>query len=219
MRNRILGCLAVATAALTAALALPSGANLAHPPTQPPSPHQAVPIDRDAFWALIDRSAADGAGSPAQLAALRMGLMRLSADQIAQFHKQFAAAMRDANSWDLWGAAYLANGGASDDGFAMFRCWLIAQGRAIYDAVTADPDRLAEFLPAEGAEEDGGELEFYEIAHVAREAWAEKTGRSAEAMPAGSIAEGAEPAGTPFSENPAELAKRYPRLWARVAGR
>lgn len=216
MHDRILGCLAVAAAALIATHALPRAATLAHPPARPLSPQQAAPIDKDAFWALIDRSAADGAGSPAQLAALRAGLMRLSADQIVQFHQQFEAAMRDANIWELWGAAYVANGGASDDGFAMFRCWLIAQGRATYDAVTADPDRLAEFLPADS--EDA--LEFYEIAHVAREAWAEKTGKSADRMPANASAEApAEPTGAPFSENPADLAKRYPRLWARFGER
>jgi hypothetical protein len=30
---------------------------------------------------------------------------------------------------DQWGAAYLANGGCSDDGFDYFRGWLIGQGR------------------------------------------------------------------------------------------
>lgn len=216
MHDRILGRLAVAAVALTATHALPRAATLAHFPAQPLSPPQAAPIDRDAFWALIDRSAADGAGSEAQLAALRAGLMRLSADQIAQFHQQFEAAMRDANTWKLWGAAYLANGGASEDGFAMFRCWLIAQGRATYDAVTADPDALAAILPADSE----GALEFYEIAHVAREAWAEKTGKSADRMPANASADApAEPAGTPFSEDPADLAKRYPRLWARFGQR
>lgn len=214
MHDRILRGLAVA--ALVGTSALQSGATLTSPAAQPPKAPQAAPLDKDAFWALIDRSAPDGAGSPTQLDTLRAGLMRLSADQIVHFHRQFVAAMRDANRWELWGAAYVANGGASEDGFALFRCWLIAQGRATFDAVTADPDRLAEHLPADS----DGELEFYEIAHVAREAWAEKTGKSADEMPADASADApTEPTGTPFSENPAELAKRYPRLWARFGER
>jgi hypothetical protein len=44
---------------------------------------------------------------------------------------------------DQWGAAYLANGGCSDDGFDYFRGWLIGQGRKVYETVLADPDSLA----------------------------------------------------------------------------
>jgi hypothetical protein len=50
---------------------------------------------------------------------------------------------------DLWGAAYLINGGCSDDGFHYFREWLILQGRAVYDAAIADPDSLADLLDGE----------------------------------------------------------------------
>ena len=39
--------------------------------------------------------------------------------------------MDDSYRWDLWGAAYLANGGCSDDGFDYFRGWLIGQGRKV----------------------------------------------------------------------------------------
>ena len=45
---------------------------------------------------------------------------------------------------ELWGAAYLLNGGCSDDCFEYFRGWLITQGRAVYEAVLADPDSLAD---------------------------------------------------------------------------
>lgn len=106
MHDRILSGLAVA--ALVGTSILQSGATLTSPAAQPLTALQTTPLDKDAFWALIDRSAADGAGSPAQLDTLRAGLMRLSADQIVHFHRQFVAAMRDANRWELWGAAYVA---------------------------------------------------------------------------------------------------------------
>jgi hypothetical protein len=32
----------------------------------------------------------------------------------------------------LWAAAYVINGGCSDDGFDYFRGWLIAQGREVF---------------------------------------------------------------------------------------
>jgi hypothetical protein len=44
----------------------------------------------------------------------------------------------------LWAAAYLINGGCSDDGFESFRCWLIVQGRTVFERSVADPDTLAD---------------------------------------------------------------------------
>lgn len=41
------------------------------------------------------------------------------------------------------GAAYLINGGRSDDGFDHFRGWLLTQGRATWQAALAEPDSLA----------------------------------------------------------------------------
>jgi hypothetical protein len=35
----------------------------------------------------------------------------------------------------MWVAAYLMNGGCSDDGFDYFRGWLIAQGRTTLEQV------------------------------------------------------------------------------------
>ena len=66
---------------------------------------------------------------------------------------------------DLWGAAYLINGGASDDGFEYFRGWLMTQGRAVFARAVADPDSLAE-LPAVPAAALTGE-EFEARADVA----------------------------------------------------
>ena len=51
--------------------------------------------------------------------------------------------MNESYRWDLWSAAYLANGGCSGDGFDYFRGWLIGQGRTAYETVLADPDALA----------------------------------------------------------------------------
>lgn len=40
----------------------------------------------------------------------------------------------------LWAAAFVLNGGCSDDGFDYFRAWLIAQGREIFMAALANPE-------------------------------------------------------------------------------
>ena len=52
------------------------------------------------------------------------------------------------DTYRLWGAAWTICGGlCSDDGFWYFQAWLIGQGRAVYEAVAADPDALAD-VPA-----------------------------------------------------------------------
>ncbi|WP_239019841.1 DUF4240 domain-containing protein [Sphingomonas suaedae] len=173
------------------------------------------PLTQESFWALVDHSAALEADPDAQLADLRASLSRLSASQIADFERIFDETMRRSYSWDLWGAAYLANGGASDDGFEYFRCWLISKGRSVFDKVVASPDSLADLLAPGG----GGDYEFEEFAYVAREAWQEKTGRDWNDMPViADMAYDNEPSGAAFSEDPADLAKRYPKLWERFGG-
>src|ERR1700683_5267196 len=44
---------------------------------------------------------------------------------------------------DVWAAAYLIEGGCSDDAFTDFRAGIIGQGQHWYDAVTESPDNLA----------------------------------------------------------------------------
>lgn len=120
--------------------------------------------------------------------------------------------MRDSYTWDLWGAAYVANGGASDDGFEYFRCWLISKGRRVFEQILRDPDSLADFI----AEGETGDFEFEEFAYVARNAWSKKTGNDWNEMPVvANMIYNADPKGTPFSEDPNELRRRFPKLWRR----
>lgn len=182
---------------------------IAHPPLSIAS----GPMKRDDFWALVDHSAVLEADPDGQLADLRSSLLALTPDQILDFERHFDQVMLDSYDWNLWGAAYVANGGASDDGFEYFRCWLISKGRRDFESVAANPDSLADML-AQG--ESGGDLEFEEFAYVAREAWAIKTGRDSNEMPViANMLPIGDPKGTPFSEDADALAKRYPKLWAR----
>ena len=52
--------------------------------------------------------------------------------------------MREADTKDLWAAAYMICGGCSDDGFRDFRAWLIAQGREVFKGAVPNPDSLAD---------------------------------------------------------------------------
>jgi len=115
-------------------------------------------VDTKTFWTLIAdaRAAVDDPGdccavteSATTLLAARPPADIVAAQQIL---------------WDLmalsyqnplWAAAYLINGGCSDDGFDYFRGWLLTQGEEVYMAAVSSPDTLA-CLPAVLGAADSG---------------------------------------------------------------
>jgi hypothetical protein len=113
---------------------------------------------------------------------------------------------------DLWAAAYIINGGASDDGFDYFRGWLIAQGRSAYEAALAAPDSLAELPAVVRAQQIGEDLWGEDILGVAWDAYKAATG---EALPRDGVT-------APFPDldpdwdfdfdDDAEMRRRLPRL-------
>jgi Protein of unknown function (DUF4240) len=168
------------------------------------------------FWALIAETTIHQADSDRQIEALRGTLRELSAAEIEAFERAFERERRRAYTWDLWGAAYVLNGFASDDGFEYFQRWLISKGRKVFDAAVAHPDSLADML-ARGAH---GPFEFEEFAYVAGRVWAEKTGidpwrDTKGAFPYTGGPPASQLSGTPFEKNKSNLAKKYPKLWAR----
>ncbi|MDQ1230085.1 hypothetical protein QE379_001511 [Sphingomonas sp. SORGH_AS 879] len=204
--------LGIVAAALAMLFAYAGGARAAKSGKPSPVSIGAGPLSRDDFWALVDHSAIWRTDADAQMADLRASLNRLTPAQIVAFQGYFDEAMIGAYRWDLWGAAYVAKGGASDDGFEYFRSWLIAQGHSAYVKVLADPDGLAE-LAIPDADDD---LEFESFAYVAGEVWSAKTGQAVTRMPgADGRSYPSQPVGEPFREDSAELAKRYPGLWKR----
>jgi hypothetical protein len=101
-------------------------------------------MDEAQFWALIEAGGRKASADPdRQLAVVHRELLKLSPAEMRDFHRQFNRKLADAYTWDLWGAAYLVNGGCSDDGFYYFCAWLISRGRVVYDAAVQNPDTLA----------------------------------------------------------------------------
>jgi hypothetical protein len=52
--------------------------------------------------------------------------------------------MADSSRSSLWAAAYVINGGCSDDGFDYFRAWLMLQGQGTFGQAVADLDSPAD---------------------------------------------------------------------------
>ena len=117
-------------------------------------------MELDDFWNLID--AAAGAG--VRRDALAEQLANLSREDLIAFQAHFDRAFDAAYQWPLWGAAYLMQGGCSDDGFMDFRYGLISLGRSTYEAALIDPDSLADLADGEFADELYGyvALDIYE---------------------------------------------------------
>lgn len=166
-------------------------------------------MDRSTFWAHAGRVRAQaGADIEAYESALRAELRGLSPEELVSFDQHLHQLVADAYHWKLWAAAYLINGGCSDDGFYYFRAWLVMQGQAIYETALADPDALADVcaVPNEDAECE-------EVLYVARQLYEEKTGQELTPQPLRGETPGDEPSGAPWDED--DLPELLPRL-ARI---
>lgn len=142
-------------------------------------------------------------------------LGELAPEEIAGFGVELEQLLAASYRQDLWGAAYLINNGASDDGFDYFRGWLLAQGREIWEAAMADPDSLADVVDedlGEGFEGFDGEG----MLSVARHAYESATGSDQgywDAVEVAGIDTPDVPAGENFDfDDSAEMETRYPLL-------
>lgn len=137
---------------------------------------------------------------------LRMRLEELDGPELLDFIRHFETMDAAAYTWPLWGAAYVMEGGCSDDAFSDFRGTLISQGRGVFERALADPDSLAEV-------DYGGDHPCYEgFQYIASEVAENKQ----EEVPGRDVPFPSDPVGEEWNED--ELDALYPRLAARYAG-
>jgi len=167
-------------------------------------------VDKKRFWAIIEKSSQKSKGSQEeQLAALRRELETLSADEIVGFQYCFYDLIAESYRWDLWGAAYVINGGCSDDGFEYFRDWLISKGQKVYEAALKDPETLTSII------DDPDDCQFEDFGYVATQVWERKTGKDLDEFPFPDVDRPDSPAGKEWSEDGDELMHRFPKLWKK----
>jgi hypothetical protein len=174
-------------------------------------------MDPRQFWQLIEKSKSASEGDcDRQADALTLVLLELPATEIMAFNRLFDQYADQAYRNDLWAAAYIIQGGCSDDGFENFRRWLIGQGEAVYTAALRDPEGLfsvvtahlgdAAFLRFEGAPFLRFECE--QLGYVADQAYERKTGSEMPRSPRPQ----AELIGEDWDEE--DLPAMFPKLWA-----
>jgi hypothetical protein len=158
-------------------------------------------MDLDTFWTIVDGVHAQaGNNLDARIKSLQIELAMRSLDEIQAFQRQYDRQIVASYRWDLWGAAYVMNGGCSDDGFRYFRDWLISEGRMTFESAMKSPDSLADLPKVELAE---NEL----FGYVALHAYSAKGGGE---LDRDMSTEAAEPQGKSWDE--ADLSRLFPRL-------
>lgn len=157
-------------------------------------------MDNATFWEIIERSRMASPSKGERPDALRAVLEQLSPDEIQSFQESYIAQIYEAYTWPLWGAAYVINGGCSDDCFDYFRDWLISEGQTVYEAALKDPETLADLPRID-------EIELEEFRYVADEVYEAKAGRAME--PTYPPFPG-DPAGDPWDEDTVD--KLFPKL-------
>jgi len=160
-------------------------------------------VTEEVFWELMESVGRVRGTADDKVEALGDRLRGFRPKEILQFGKLLRARLKEANTWDLWGAAYLLNSGCSDDGFLYFRAWLVLQGRGRFEKSTRIADSLARW--ARSTESDPAECES--LLYVADEVYEEVTGKEAR----GADGAGGTPKGRRWKEE--ELPVRLPRLW------
>lgn len=129
---------------------------------------ESMAMGDQAFWSLIEKSRQFSQGNQEQQAeGLNEALSDLSEDELIAFDKAYNKYIDQAYHWDLWAAAYIINGGCSDDCFDYFRDWLIAQGQTVYANALQNPETLIDVAQPY-------EAEFEEFRYVVQEVFEKK---------------------------------------------
>lgn len=163
----------------------------------------------DDCWAVVESVRVHAEDSMKLRRALRRVAKPWRADEALGFSLRMSELMNLAYTHELWGAAYVINGGSSDDGFLYFRAWLILRGRGVFEVALRDPDSLVDHV----GETQDHEAEF--LLYVPADIYFKVTGRPLPQVPPAESQFGS-PRGQPWAED--DLPRRYPRLHARLNG-
>jgi len=157
------------------------------------------------FWQFIDSHTSRPFSIETTSESIETALRKLEESEVLAYCHAYSDAMDKAYTWDLWGIAYLFNGGCGDDSFMDFRSNLIALGREAFDRALSDPESL---LDIQGLDHD--ELFEEGLLYVGPTVYESLSGKPSARKPAPD-----EPTGKEWSESREDLMVRYPKAWAK----
>ncbi|WP_226674682.1 DUF4240 domain-containing protein [Mesobacillus jeotgali] len=126
------------------------------------------------FWEILKTARQKGEDPEEQIEWLVSHLSKKPVKDIVMFDYFFNQNYLKSYTSDLWAAAYIIMGGASDDSFDYFRAWLLFQGKETYEEAINDPEMIIPHLKVLEEEEDVPQLE--DLLSAASIAYEEKTG-------------------------------------------
>jgi hypothetical protein len=132
-----------------------------------------VTVDRAEFWRIVEAGRLAAGGDDERVPSAVRGLLAaLPPSEIISFETIQDELLGESYRNDLWAAAYLINGGCSDDGFTYFRGWLIAQGQRVFDTAILDPATLEDAIVMDNA----WDADLEEFLYAARQAYRDVVG-------------------------------------------
>lgn len=162
-------------------------------------------MDAEKFWAIISTTKTNSAGDyQKQQAELEKELLKLTAIKVLEFDNKFRTLRGQVYHWDFWAAAYIINGGCSDDSFSDFRGWLIGQGKAIFEKAVENVESLSELTETNDGDWEG-------LSYVPTDVYEKMSDNE---MPNG-IQENFEITGEEWAEEGDDLKNKFPKLWAK----
>ncbi len=160
-------------------------------------------METDKFWKIIATSKSNSSGDyEKQQTELENELLKLTPSEILAFDNKFRTLRGEIYNWDFWAAAYIINGGCSDDCFSDFRGWLIGQGKSIFENAVKDISTLKQLKDTNDGDWEG-------LSYVPTDVYKKKTGND---IPQG-IRENIEISGEEWDEDSDDLKNKYPELW------
>ena len=164
-------------------------------------------MNEEVFWNLIQKSRiASNNNYQLQISSLKNILLELEPDKIEKFNNTFTKLSALTYDYKLWGAAYVINGGCSEDCFDYFRQYLIGQGKEKFYQTLKDPESCVGWIKSEEVDNWEG------LQYVARDTYKQKTGKE---IPT-SYKIKFELKGKPFNEE--TVVKQYPKLAKKFMG-
>ncbi|GAA4300124.1 DUF4240 domain-containing protein [Nibribacter koreensis] len=175
-------------------------------------------INTEQFWSLIDKAVKSSSGDKELKEKFLVNeLTKLSLEEIMDFEMAFRKSILEADDFKVMAAQKIIEGYVSDDSYLYFRCWLIGQGKQVYQETLKNSDYLAHVV------QKGESTDFESLLYVATAAYSRKTGKDEDETFPRDTAIGlgldydfgaAATKGTDWSED--ELPKLLPNLWAKM---
>lgn len=103
-------------------------------------------LEEESYWILIENSLKENSTQADQELFLVSEIEKLTPKEMIGFRLRTDKLLFDSYTSDLWCAAYIMNGGCTDDGFEYFRCWLISRGKETFYKAKENPDSLIDLV-------------------------------------------------------------------------